>query len=147
MILGAMKAGTTALFDMLKDHPEICPSIAKEPEFFSRGQGHGAKVTNYSDLFDFDATVHKYALEASTGYTKYPRESNVAERIKQSGLEPKFIYIVRDPVKRIISNLNYWKNFPKWGDPMANLDHMIDISKYHMRNSLNTKISFQKNLF
>jgi hypothetical protein len=135
MIIGAMKAGTTSLFDMLQHHPEICPSKVKEPEFFSKKQRHDLKVLDYSELFDFDPSIHKYAMEGSTGYTKYPKMANVPERIEQSGLQPKFIYIVRHPIKRIVSNLNFWKNHPNWSDPMSNLDHMIDISKYHLQLS------------
>jgi hypothetical protein len=89
--------------------------------------------------------VHKYALEASTGYTKFPREANVPERIKQAGLQPKFIYIVRHPIKRIISNLNYWNNHPQWSDAKSNLDRMIEFSKYHLQLSQYQK-HFPKNL-
>jgi hypothetical protein len=31
LILGAMKCGTTALFQALRQHPEILPSAEKEP--------------------------------------------------------------------------------------------------------------------
>jgi len=70
IIIGAMKCGTSSLYSYLLDHPQICPPIVKEPEFFSENQAHGVQVDNYSDLWSFDDTVHKYALEASTGYTK-----------------------------------------------------------------------------
>ncbi|MCK7590233.1 sulfotransferase [Subsaxibacter sp. CAU 1640] len=138
MIIGAMKSGTTSLFDMLKSHPEICPSKPKEPEFFSR-QGHRVQANTYSELFDFDPAIHVYAMDGSTGYTKYPREADVPKRIKQAGLEPKFIYVVRHPIERIVSNLNYWNNFPQWSAPMDNLEHMVDISKYHMQLSQYTQ--------
>ncbi len=66
MIIGAMKCGTTSLYDYLQGHPEICSAITKEPEFFSENQDHGVQVKNYSDLFSFDNSIHKYTLEAST---------------------------------------------------------------------------------
>jgi len=105
MIIGAMKCGTTSLFNYLSAHPQICLSKYKEPEFFSERQRHGTDVTHYEDLWKFDPTKHRYALEASTGYTKYPSEGGVPGRIHASGIRPKFVYVVRNPFERIESNL------------------------------------------
>ena len=33
-IIGAMKAGTTSLFEILSQHPQVCPSKTKEPDYF-----------------------------------------------------------------------------------------------------------------
>lgn len=107
MIIGAMKCGTTSLFEHLSQHPEICTATTKEPEYFSENQKHGSISANYEDLFDFDISTHKYTLEASTGYTKYPTEPNVAENIFHYGIRPKFIYILRNPFDRIESHLRY----------------------------------------
>ena len=106
IIIGGMKCGTSSLYNYLKEHPEICPAITKEPEFFSENQGHGFQVDNYNDLWTFNIATHKYALEASTGYTKYPLEPNVPENIFNYGLRPKFIYIIRNPFDRVSSHLN-----------------------------------------
>ena len=84
MIIGAMRCGTTSLFNYLAEHPEICPAINKEPEYFSENQGHKVQVDNYNDLWPYYNSNHKYVLEASTGYTKYPVEKGVAKRHKIS---------------------------------------------------------------
>jgi len=110
IIIGAMKCGTTSLYSYLQGHPEICPAIKKEPEFFSEHQRHGVLVENYADLWDFDASLHRYALEASTGYTKYPSEPNVPANIHRYGIEPKFIYIIRNPFDRMQSFFNHLQN-------------------------------------
>ena len=81
IIIGAMKCGTSSLYTYLEGHPEICPAVGKEPEFFSENQAITLQVDNYSDLWSFNESVHKYALEASTGYTKYPTEPNVAKNM------------------------------------------------------------------
>ncbi len=47
MIIGAMKAGTSSLYDYLLEHPAICPAVTKEPEFFSEHQGHGVEAADY----------------------------------------------------------------------------------------------------
>jgi hypothetical protein len=75
IIIGSMKCGTSSLYSYLEGHPEICPAVGKEPEFFSENQAITVQVDNYS----VNDSVHKYALEASTGYTKYPSEPYVAK--------------------------------------------------------------------
>ncbi len=128
MIIGAMKCGTTSLYDYLQGHPEICPSITKEPEFFSENQGHGSNVKDYNDLFSFDASTHKYALEASTGYTKYPMEPRVPENIFNYGINPKFIYLIRNPFDRITSHFNYMQKNASW---------LLDIDDSHIISTCN----------
>ncbi len=134
MIIGAMKCGTTTLYWHLSQHPKICPCITKEPEFFSEHQSHGISVEKYSDLWDFDPDQHKYVLEASTGYAKYLFENNVAKRIKEYGLLPTFIYIVRDPFSRIESDYNF-SIAEKWFNPRTPItdDKYINFSKYFMQ--------------
>lgn len=133
MIIGAMKCGTSSLYTYLQDHPEICPAITKEPEFFSENQSHGVvQVEHYSDLWSFDCSVHKYALEASTGYTKYPAEPRVPKNICDYGISPKFIYIIRNPFDRISSHFNYMQRNKSWLLNIADT-HLIDTSNYFLQ--------------
>jgi len=100
-----MKCGTSSLYSDFAKHPDDLPCITKEPEFFSEHQKHCYNgVTNYEDLWNFDPGVHRFALEVSTGYTKYPEELNVPKKIYNCGLRPKFIYLVRNPFDRIRSH-------------------------------------------
>lgn len=127
LIIGAMKCGTSSLFDYLQGHPEICPATVKEPEYFSEKQDHGLAVTDYGELWDFDPDLHKFVLDASTGYTKYPLESNVPARIHRYGIKPKFIYIVRNPIDRVASHINYIKH------DAFDSEAAISTSKYFMQ--------------
>ena len=132
IIIGAMKCGTSSLYTYLEGHPEICPAVGKEPEFFSENQAITVQVDKYSDLWSFNDSVHKYALEASTGYTKYPSEPNVAKNIYNYGIRPKFIYIIRNPFDRITSHYNFriWDEAWRFNivDP-----HLINISNYFLQ--------------
>ena len=132
MIIGAMKCGTTSLYDYLRGHPEICHSITKEPEFFSEKQGHGLAVENYNDLFSFDRSIHKYTLEASTGYTKYPTELNVPRNIFEYGISPRFIYIIRNPFERIQSHFNFMRRNESWSLNIID-NHLINTCDYFLQ--------------
>ena len=132
MIIGAMKCGTSSLYDYLVGHPEICPSITKEPEFFSENQGHGVDVESYYDLFSFDSSIHKYTLEGSTGYTKYPMEANVPKNILEYGISPKFIYIIRNPFDRIQSHYNFMQKDDKWSLDIVD-NHLISTGNYFLQ--------------
>ena len=134
IVIGAMKCGTSTLYWYLTQHERICPCILKEPEFFSERQGHGQGVENYSDLWEFDIKRHDYAIEASTGYTKYPYEANVASNIKNYGISPTFLYIVRNPFDRIESHYN-WSIHRKWFNPRIKIsdDRFINYSNYYLQ--------------
>jgi hypothetical protein len=135
MIIGAMKCGTTSLYLYLQDHPQICPAFKKEPEFFSENQSHKVDVEHYNDLFSFDISTHKYTLEASTGYTKYPQEPQVAKKIYEYGIKPKFIYIMRNPFERILSHISHVKFKKGESLPLLTIEneHLINTSRYFLQ--------------
>ena len=83
LIIGSMKCGTSSLYTSLVRHPEICPCTKKEPEFFTFDTKHDFP---YEQLWEFDSQRHRYVIEASTGYTKFPMRTSVPQRIKSYGL-------------------------------------------------------------
>jgi hypothetical protein len=83
-------------------------------------------------LYDFDEARHKYRLEASTDYAKHPYRGNVPEQIFNSGLKPKFIYVVRNPLDRIESNHNWKMRNGKWQGPVDD-ESFITISNYFLQ--------------
>lgn len=106
MIVGAMKAGTSTLFDFLAQQDGINASRVKEPEYFSRSQPHSLNIANYEDLYATDLPQEWLRLEASTGYSK-PGEEEAAARIAQFTPNPRLIFIARDPLSRIESHYNF----------------------------------------
>ncbi|MGI9013119.1 MAG: sulfotransferase [Phycisphaerales bacterium] len=105
LIIGAMKAGTTSLYRDLLTNPEIFMPLEKEPESLLSdevlsGRGRAA----YESLFA-PSQPEQCCGEASTGYTKLPDHAGVPQRALQLlGPELRVVYLVRDPVKRIVSH-------------------------------------------
>lgn len=129
-----MKCGTSTFFSHLTSHPKVAASRVKEPEFFSAFQAHGAEVNCYEDLWEFDPDQHLYCVEASTGYTKYPDEPHVPDRILAAGIQPRFIYLVRDPIARIESQFNHgFLRRTEWAyDDYLN-PSLLNLSRYYMQ--------------
>ncbi len=108
IIIGAMKSGTTTLFELLAAHPKIAPASPKEPGFFAFDELWQQGYDWYHRLFDFDPAHHSYRLEASTDYTKAPFVTDIWDRMRASPHKKfKLIYIMRDPVKRLESHARH----------------------------------------
>lgn len=110
-IIGAAKTGTTSLYYYLNQHPQIQMSANKEPNFFSGPEngipypmGRVSRLEDYEKLFDPAISVRG---EASVGYANHPRRQHVPERIKKLVPTAKFIYLVRDPIARTVSQYQH----------------------------------------
>jgi hypothetical protein len=110
-IIGAAKAGTTSLHYYLDQHPEVQMSLNKEPNFFSGPEngnpyplGRISRLEDYERLFDPSFAVRG---EASVCYTHHPRREGTPERIKELVPDAKFVYVVRDPIERSVSQYKY----------------------------------------
>ncbi|MGK7947882.1 MAG: sulfotransferase [Xenococcaceae cyanobacterium] len=117
LIIGAAKAGTTALYHYLQQHPQIYMSPHKEPRFFAlegqpldfRGPGDKTRFKFVTDLDSyralFDGVSHQIAIgEASPWYLYVPQ---AGERIKHYLPQVKLIAILREPVARAYSNYTH----------------------------------------
>lgn len=103
LLIGAMKAGTTALWHWLAQHPEIAPSRVKEPQFLCDMANWEQGIERYLELWDWEPARHRWALEASTNYTKLPVRGNAALAALRLPGEFRFLYMVRDPIARLRS--------------------------------------------
>ncbi|MFW6075582.1 MAG: sulfotransferase family protein [Chloroflexota bacterium] len=105
-IIGAAKSGTTSLHHALSSHPAIFMSTPKEPGFFVPEMDYYPKSEDwYLSLFE-DAGQAEIIGESSTHYTKLPTFQGVPERIAAYCESPRFLYLMRDPIDRIVSQ--YW---------------------------------------
>jgi hypothetical protein len=101
IIIGAMKSGTSSLFKYLASNPNTVPSSIKEPNFFKSDKSVQRGLNSYPDLF---TRIGEFAFEASTSYSKRHKYPGVPERMHALLPEIKLIYLLRDPVKRVISH-------------------------------------------
>ncbi len=101
IIIGGLKCGTTSIHHYLGLHPDIHMSKPKELNFFAEEQNWDLGLDWYANRFDDRFAVNG---ESSPHYTNRPRFNGVAERIDENCPDVKLIYMVRDPIKRILSH-------------------------------------------
>jgi hypothetical protein len=113
LVLGVQKCGTTTLANWLAQNPGVTFCSQKEPDFFSRNEDWKAKLAEYHQLFSSDTKDNRKKLwiEASTSYSWFLEFPQVADRLFEYNPNLKFIYIVREPISRIVSH--YKHNFLK----------------------------------
>ena len=103
-IVGAQKCGTTTLFDLLDAHPLLAGCPEKEPHFFSSASDWRAELDAYEARFP-PAPPGGLRFEASTTYAFFPRRGlRLAEDLRGYNPDAKIIYIVREPVARVVSH-------------------------------------------
>ena len=100
LIVGAQKAGTTALYDYLYRHPAISGPRWKEVSFFDRHWRRGERW--YRGNFPRGAAPP--VGEASPSYLFHPL---APERVRSLLPEARLIAILRDPVDRAFSHYQH----------------------------------------
>jgi hypothetical protein len=101
IIIGGLKCGTTSIHHYFGLHPEVQMSKPKELNFFVQELNWDIGLDWYRGRFD---SRFKVRGESSPHYTHLSRYRGVAERIHQHVPEAKLIYMVRDPISRILSH-------------------------------------------
>jgi hypothetical protein len=101
LCIGAPRSGTTSLYSYLNLHPHICVSRPKEPNYFTSNYGRG--IQWYKQCF---ADKSKIGIDFSTSYSHY-LNCPVVDRIHETMPRAKLIFLLRDPLDRLISNYRY----------------------------------------
>ena len=130
-LIGAPKAGTTALHSALTGHPDLYLSPVKEPKYFlcdgppPQGGGPGDahsyrewiwRRDDYERLFD-DAPPGTLRGESTPLYLA---DNDAHERIHAAVPDAKLIVILRDPVDRAYSN---WAHL--WADGLEPISDFV----------------------
>jgi hypothetical protein len=102
-VIGAQRSGTTMLYDLLDQHPEVCMAkpVRPEPKFFlGDDTGDGAFGAYWEKHYPV-LPEHRAFGEKSTSYLEIPASSaRMLERFPRA----KALVILREPVERAVSN-------------------------------------------
>ncbi len=135
IVIGAQKAGTTSLFHYLTDHPQIYLHPKKELAYFARPEDQG-KPEIYASYFK-SAPEDAFLGDVSTQYSKHPHKPDVAPCIAALVPKVRLIYMVRHPVKRILSAYHHellgGKNLAPLDEEVRRDPSYLDISSYHQQ--------------
>jgi hypothetical protein len=101
LVIGAQKAGTTALYAYLRWHPGITGPPWKEVSFFDRHYPRG--VAWYRGQFPLRPRG-RLVGEASPGYLFHPL---APQRVRETVPEARLVALVRDPVERALSHYHH----------------------------------------
>ncbi|MSP81995.1 MAG: hypothetical protein EXQ94_03430 [Alphaproteobacteria bacterium] len=105
---GAAKAGTTTLFDLLRQHPDIYLPKEKEPHFFDKDDSYCQGLGYYDATFYGNRALGKRARgDATPSYLHHA--AFVAPRIAAAygSRTPRFVVVLRDPVARAFSHFRH----------------------------------------
>lgn len=102
LILGAQKAGTTALFAYLREHPDVTGPAWKEVSFFDRHYARGERW--YRGNFPLRGRRAAAVGEASPSYLFHPL---APERVHALIPHARLIALLRNPVDRAFSHYQH----------------------------------------
>lgn len=149
-ILGAQKCATTSLYNFLSKHPDIFMSTPfKEPGYFIFHEhmevnfikrGYDIKSLNnlLKTYMSRGYKGERYFGDASVHYSMGLRAKkfNVPQKIFSHNPDAKFIYIIRNPFERIISQYNnYHIQNGSLEQELQRDELLIETSKYYTQLS------------
>ena len=111
LIIGAQKAGTTSLYEYIKQHPDVYFSEIKEITYFVVDKYYKKGIEYFHSFFS------KYNNEKiiASSYVHMLPSQDAPERVLEYNKNMKFIIMLREPVSRAYSSYNYaikndWEN-------------------------------------
>jgi len=134
ILAGTDKAGTTAIFKYLEEHPSICGSFIKQTYYF-----HDDNVTSTKSSYRFDENDPSYhlffrdcketAIYKMESAPSYMYSTGSAKRIKEylKDAEVKILFVLREPVSRFQS----WYNYDK---QIGLIDEQMTFEEYFNKN-------------
>jgi hypothetical protein len=141
IVIGAARSGTTALYEQLRQHPQIFLSPSKEANYFAfEGEtldyrGPGADFVNnsvatwddYLELFA-DAPSDAVIGDISPLYLYAPK---AAERIRARLPDAKLVAILRNPIEQAFSHFQYARAWTI--EPLESFDAALDAEPQRLR--------------
>lgn len=102
LCVGAQKAGTSSLHDILKQHSDVCLALNKETHFFDENENFKKGIDWYYNSF-----FNHYSGEAICGECtpEYMYFEDVPEKLYHAfGADIKIVFLLRNPVNRGFSH-------------------------------------------
>lgn len=104
--VGVQKAGTTSLINYLNEHPDIFIKPT-ESHFFDKPKSKKLTITDFKHYEKRFITLKQFVGEKTPSYCYLPYAIN---RIYQYNPNMKLIIILREPISRLFSQYNMYKN-------------------------------------
>jgi hypothetical protein len=105
-VIGAMKSGTSSLNRAVASHPSVFVSTPKELHFFVEDRNWSRGVEWYAEQFAA-ANGATAVGEASATYAQMPFRAGVPERMSALTPDARIVYLVRNPIERMLSHYRY----------------------------------------
>jgi sulfotransferase family protein len=113
LIIGAQKAGTSALHWYLRQHPEIKSARRKEVGFFHQDKVYQRGPRWYARKFSLRFPAKTLLFEADPEYLYHPC---AIERIFRFKPTMRLLILLRNPIERAFSAWNMWKQIHEQGN-------------------------------
>lgn len=133
IVIGAQKCGTTSLYEDLKKLSGVVVGD-KESNVLSRNHSSAGELESaYDELFS-KAAQDDLRIEVGADYTMFPMHKRAIHNFERLKSAPKLVYIVRDPIKRTMSQHYHdlvYGNAPEFiEDALKDRPSLIDTSCY-----------------
>ena len=136
VIIGAMKAATSTLHDQLAQQRGIAMSEPKEPCFFSDDEVFARGLEWYGMCLTA-AAEGDLRGESSTHYAKLPSLPHAAERLHAHRPDARIVYVLRQPIDRLVSHFMHGWSEGWYGDSIAEAVErdasLVDYGRYAMQ--------------
>jgi hypothetical protein len=101
LVCGGQRCGTTAVWHLLNDHPDVflAQPVSPEPKFFLSDEN--GTIADYEQQYFSDTQRASAVGEKSTSYFEMP---GTAERIAAAYPDIRLVFILRHPAERAVSN-------------------------------------------
>jgi hypothetical protein len=142
LILGTQKAGTTSLYEYIKQHNDIYFSDVKEVTYFSQSKLYKKGEDYYHSFF---SKVNNEKIIASAYVHMLPC-SECIQRVKKYNPNMKFVIMLRDPIDRAYSAYNYaLKN--GWENKNNSFEDSIKLELNRVKNEKYDLMYFENGLY
>lgn len=118
VVLGAMKSGSTSVYELMLEHPAVRGAVRKEVHFLDIHYDRGLRW--WRGQFPSRWPGQDWtAVEATPMYLSFPP---APQRLRAVGVQPRFVVLLRDPVERAVS---HWSHRNREGRDSRSLEQVI----------------------